>query len=67
MDLDHPDGIGAGGLVQAVDVLGHQRVQHPAAFELEQGVMAGVGPCEGARNQAIRPCQASRRTSGSRT
>ena len=43
VDLDDARRVGAGLLVQPVDVLGHQRVEAAAALEVDQGPVAGVG------------------------
>ena len=44
VDLDDPVGIAPRRLVEAVDVLGDQGVEHAASFEVDQGLVAGVGP-----------------------
>ena len=43
MDLDHLGGVEAGGLVQAVDVLRHERVELAPDLEGDEGPVPGVG------------------------
>ena len=43
MHLDHPRRVRAGRLVQAVDVLGDQRVEPAGPFELDEGAVTVVG------------------------
>ena len=64
--LDHLVRVGAGGLVQAVDVLGDQRVQHAPALELEQGLVAGVRRAAVLQPGRAGPARRAGRTSGSR-
>ena len=58
VDLDDPGGVGAGLLVETVDVLGHQGVQAARALEGDQRPVPGVGlriPQRRGRGGSARP------------